>query len=156
MQDDHCNYVCQTCAKKLSREYNKSHSVDSTTGAAANKNVHCSKCKVGEEYKKELFRDCGKGPSDCRYRSRHTSLGPRDGPAVDFDTPVHCWNCLGHTHCRHGQTGVVEERAITFLRDSSAAYKIRPEICCGAVWCVKPTESASFNKRQFEPMMPYF
>ncbi|CAL1270929.1 unnamed protein product, partial [Larinioides sclopetarius] len=101
------------------------------------RNPPCLLCRSREVAQTCFFRDCGKGPSDCRFNQDsccvplYHRLIPRYGPAVDFDPPVHQWNCAGHTHCKHGQTGLVEERAITFLRDSSAGYMLRPDVCCG-------------------------
>ncbi|GBN28063.1 hypothetical protein AVEN_215462-1 [Araneus ventricosus] len=106
------------------------------------RNPSCLPCRSQEAAKACFFRDCGKGPTDCRFKQdsccapHYHRLIPRYGPAVDFEPPVHQWNCAGHTHCHHGQTGLVEERAITFLRDSTTGYMMRPDVCCGTVWCL--------------------
>ncbi|GFR26186.1 uncharacterized protein TNCT_193851 [Trichonephila clavata] len=69
--------------------------------------------------------------------SHYHRLIPRYGPAADFDLPIHSWNCMGHTHCKHGQTGTIEERALSFQRDSSVGYMMRPDVRCGTVWSVE-------------------
>ncbi|GFU05898.1 uncharacterized protein NPIL_273851 [Nephila pilipes] len=105
-------------------------------------NTHCWSCRLSEEAKNDFLRDCGKGLSDCRFKKYPLSfpcyhrLIPRYGPAADFDLPIHFWNCKGHTHCKHGQTGTIEERAMTFQRDSTVGYMKRPNVCCGTVWSI--------------------
>ncbi|GIY85902.1 uncharacterized protein CDAR_310971 [Caerostris darwini] len=113
---------------------------DDFDNAVFSSNPLCWPCRAQEAMRTDAFKNCGKGPSDCRFKKhpwsydRYCSLIPRYGPANDFDPSVHSWNCAGHTHCRHGQSGTIEERGLTFLRDCTNGYIVQPETRCGTVW----------------------
>ncbi|GIY08429.1 hypothetical protein CEXT_694661 [Caerostris extrusa] len=78
---------------------------DDFDNAAFSSNPCAGHVEPREAMRTDAFKNCGKGPSDCRFKKhpwsydRYCSLIPRYGPANDFDPSVHSWNCAGeHRH----------------------------------------------------------